>query len=194
MRSSFPLSGRYPLAQVKPFTTTLYYPLLRCCIRFIRRLAPPTELDVCMHVCRMCVYKTVPAARLTPLEINTPSTPTGTYYYVRKAVVILFPAYILCCMFEVLDPPRPMMENARYSLMEALGYVPRVFSPAELKAEGSGSQRMLRCVVVVVFGWLVYLLISTGQWPRPEGMFLARYAHPFEELQQRASTSKHHIS
>eukprot|EP00752_Nemacystus_decipiens_P002723 g2542.t1 len=73
-----------------------------------------------------------------PVQIKS-----GTYYYVRKAVVILFPAYVLCCMFEVLDPPRPMMENARDSLMQALGHGPRVFSPAELKANGVGPRPML---------------------------------------------------
>eukprot|EP00903_Cladosiphon_okamuranus_P012434 g11649.t1 len=46
-------------------------------------------------------------------------------------------------MFEVLDPPRPMMENAWYSLTQALGNGPRIFSAAELKAKGVGSRPML---------------------------------------------------
>lgn len=84
------------------------------------------------------------------LSCLTPANPAGTYYYVRKAVVILFPAYVLCCMFEVLDPPRPMMENAWDALVHRLGDGPRVFSAAELKAKGAGSRPMLRFVVVVV--------------------------------------------
>ncbi|CAM9693545.1 unnamed protein product [Scytosiphon promiscuus] len=73
-----------------------------------------------------------------PIQVKS-----GTYYYVRKAVVILFPAYILCCMFEVLDPPRPMAENAWDAAMKALGKGPRVFSADELKARGVGSRPLL---------------------------------------------------
>lgn len=77
----------------------------------------------------------------------------------RKAVVILFPAYILCCMFEVLDPPRPMIENAWDALMLALGNGPRVFSAAELKAKGVGSRPMLRFVVIVVVVAVVAVVV-----------------------------------
>lgn len=58
--------------------------------------------------------------------------------------MILFPAYVLCCMFEVLEPPRPMMEHTWDAAMEALGKGPRVFSAAELKAKGMGARPMLR--------------------------------------------------
>ncbi|CAN0228257.1 unnamed protein product [Pylaiella littoralis] len=68
---------------------------------------------------------------------------TGKYYYIRKAVVILFPAYILCCMFEVLEPPRPLMEHAWDAVIEALGKGPRIFSAAELEAKGVGPRPML---------------------------------------------------
>ncbi|CAM9540360.1 unnamed protein product [Ectocarpus sp. 12 AP-2014] len=73
-----------------------------------------------------------------PIQVKS-----GTYYYVRKAVVILFPAYILCCMFGVLEPPRPMAEHTWDAAMLALGRGPRIFSAAELKAKGSGSRPML---------------------------------------------------
>ncbi|CAM9765486.1 unnamed protein product [Ascophyllum nodosum] len=67
----------------------------------------------------------------------------GVYYWVRKAVVILFPAYILCCMFGVLDPPKPLVQNAWNDVRMALGQGPRIFTAAELKAEGRGVRPML---------------------------------------------------
>lgn len=73
----------------------------------------------------------------------------GTYYWVRKAVVILFPAYVLCCMFEVLEPPKPLIKHAWYDAVELLGGGPRVFSAADLKEEGGGRRPMLRCGGVV---------------------------------------------
>lgn len=79
-----------------------------------------------------------------PYALSTHTNYAGTYYYVRKAVVILFPAYILCCMFEVLEPPRPMAEHAWDAVMEALGNGPRVYSADELKAKGVGARPMLR--------------------------------------------------
>lgn len=70
--------------------------------------------------------------------------PPGTYYYVRKAVVILFPAYVLCCMFDVLEPPRPLVEHAWDDARTALGWGPKVFSAPELLAKGVGPRPMLR--------------------------------------------------
>lgn len=65
-------------------------------------------------------------------------------------MVILFPAYVLCCMFGVLDPPKPLMQNAWNDMMMALGRGPRVFTAAELKAEGRGRRPMLRYLCVFV--------------------------------------------
>lgn len=118
-------------------------PLTQCCC-------------CCCYFAAAAAFQGVTATYIPILLILSPPHPhlnkphTGAYYYARKAVVILFPAYVLCCMFEVLDPPRPMMENAWDSLMQALGDGPRVFSAAELKAKGVGSRPMLRFVVVVV--------------------------------------------
>ena len=62
----------------------------------------------------------------------------------RKAVVILFPAYVLCCMFEVLEPPRPLVEHAWDDARTALGWGPKVFSASELLKKGVGPRPMLR--------------------------------------------------
>lgn len=70
--------------------------------------------------------------------------PTGTYYWVRKAVVILGPAYILACMFEAMEPPEPLIRHAWDDIILALGKGPRVSSAAELKARGVGRRPELR--------------------------------------------------
>lgn len=66
------------------------------------------------------------------------------YYWVRKAVVILLPAYVLCVMFEVLEPPKPLVRHTWDDAMMALGRGPRVYTRAELKAEGVGRRPLLR--------------------------------------------------
>lgn len=107
----------------------------------------------------------------------------------RKAVVILFPAYILCCMFEVLDPPRPMVENAWDSLMQALGNGPRVFSAAELKAKGVGARPMLRYVGYVRHRHLLFVVLVVSSpvcspWSPPEGMIFTRHASKHSRVAQ----------
>lgn len=48
-------------------------------------------------------------------------------------------------MFDVLEPPRPLVEHAWDDARTALGWGPKVFSASELLAKGVGPRPMLRC-------------------------------------------------
>lgn len=74
--------------------------------------------------------------------------PSGLYYWVRKAVVILLPAYVLCCMFDVLETPRPLIRHAYDDARLAMGFGPRIFSADELAKEGVGRKPLLRWSVL----------------------------------------------
>lgn len=62
----------------------------------------------------------------------------------RKAVVILVPAYTLSVMFEVLDPPKPLVLHAWDDFRSAMSSGERVYSEGELRMLSSGTRPMLR--------------------------------------------------
>lgn len=67
--------------------------------------------------------------------------------WIRKAAVVLVPAYSLSVMFDVLEPPGLLVRHALDDIRsEFLGTDSRVFSAAELQALSGGKRPMLRCV------------------------------------------------
>lgn len=85
---------------------------------------------------------------MKPSGLTRPLGACAGRSWIRKAAVILIPAYTLAVMYDVLESPGLLLRHALDDIRTELsGTESRVFSAAELQALSGGKRPMLRYVL-----------------------------------------------